>query len=137
MLKVEENLCHFCQRGRKVSMMFVFELPTIPKGEIVVHSDCHCCQLLSKWLVWFSCWLYCSSYHIKRFGKRSIEKMFWKRLIETFIFLTIEASRHFSGFFFLRFSWWFLMDLFLLIDEIILFYGMRKEKWKWIKDLVH
>ena len=95
-------------------MMFVFELPTIPKGEIVVHSDCHCCQLLSKWLVWFSCWLYCSSYHIKRFGKRSIKKkMFWKRLIETFIFLTVEASRHFSGIIF--------FEIFLMIFNGFIF----------------
>ena len=106
-------------------MMFVFELPTIPKGEIVVHSDCHCCQLLSKWLVWFSCWLYCSSYHIKRFGKISIEKNVLKKIDWNFYFLTVEASRHFSGIIlfeiflmifngFIFVNWW---NYFILLNE--------------------
>ena len=72
--------CQQFQRGRLLFIVIVIVVNSYQSGWFDFHVDCIALHIISKGL-----------------EKDRLKKMFWKRLIETFIFSTVEASRHFLG----------------------------------------
>ena len=88
--------CQQFQRGRLLFIVIVIVVNSYQSGWFDFHVDCISLHIISKVL-----------------EKDRLKKMFWKRLIETFIFSTVEASRHFLGIIF--------FEIFLMIFNGFIF----------------